>query len=257
MLFSVVTVCLNAQDTIGRCIDSVAGQITREGEPFVDFEHVVVDGASADGTLEIIRAHTGAGHSPRLLSQRDAGIYHAMNKGIGLASGEYVVFVNADDWLEVEALSIVAGILESRSGAALTAPDVVGGSVQIHGRDGSTRLLPPDPGQNERRYPLKMSSGHQATFMRAALLRDLDGFRTQFKLAADYDLFLRAIASGATWAFTDETLAHFSLGGASFALVATARDYRLARAANGFPFVYVWLQYLRNVVGSALARMRS
>lgn len=86
-LISVVTITYNAADTIGVTMASVAAQSCR------DYEHVVIDGASRDATLEIARGYAGV----RILSEPDRGLYDAMNKGLRMARGKYVLFLNSGD----------------------------------------------------------------------------------------------------------------------------------------------------------------
>ena len=90
MLVSVITVCRNAKSVIGDCIRSVAGQSD------VEIEHILVDGASSDGTLDRIRALERPGL--RWVSEEDAGLYFALNKGLSLVRGEVVGVLHADDF---------------------------------------------------------------------------------------------------------------------------------------------------------------
>lgn len=91
MRISIVTVAYNSAATIADTLKSVAAQT------HPDVEHIVIDGASSDGTLDVVRVH--GSHVSKLVSERDEGIYDAMNKGLGLATGEFVGFLNADDML--------------------------------------------------------------------------------------------------------------------------------------------------------------
>src|SRR3954447_11488384 len=88
--FSVITVCKNASESITATIDSLSSQSYR------DFEYLIIDGASTDGTLETVRQNTG-GFITHIVSEPDAGIYDAMNKGIKLAQGDWIYFLNAKD----------------------------------------------------------------------------------------------------------------------------------------------------------------
>ena len=88
MKLSVITVCYNAAAFIDDCLRSVAEQT------WPNIEHIIVDGLSSDATLEIVRRYP---HVTRLVSERDKGIYDAMNKGLDLVTGDYVLFLNADD----------------------------------------------------------------------------------------------------------------------------------------------------------------
>ena len=87
---SVITVCFNSAKTIADTLDAVAMQT------HTDIDHLVIDGASKDGTLEIVRSH--ATHQTRLISEPDKGIYDAMNKGLEQATGEVIGFLNSDDF---------------------------------------------------------------------------------------------------------------------------------------------------------------
>lgn len=93
MLFSVVTVALNSESTIGDTLTSVRSQ------QFEDYEHIIIDGASKDGTLDVVRSNQ---HSRlRWNSEPDGGLYDAMNKGLHMAQGDYVLFLNSDDFFLV------------------------------------------------------------------------------------------------------------------------------------------------------------
>lgn len=254
LLFTVVTVCRNAADTIGRCVDSVVSQSDSNGNAIEDYEYLVVDGASSDKTVETVRSRASAiGDRLTVISEPDEGIYHAMNKAVAMARGRYIVFVNADDWLESGALDAVRSAIE-RAVEAGSNPDAVGGVLRVHELNGATRSLHPEPAQLARRYPMRMPAGHQATFVRRDFLRRVDGFDRRFRIGADYDLSLRMKVAGAKWLFIDCIVSNFTLGGASYDAVKTAREYRLVRRANGFPAVLVWTQYLRNVVSSIVAQ---
>jgi glycosyltransferase involved in cell wall biosynthesis len=88
---SVVTVCFNAEKTIGQTLESVASQT------YPNVEHVIVDGGSTDHTLDVVKKFERPGLV--WISGPDRGMYDAMNKGIGLASGQIIGILNADDWL--------------------------------------------------------------------------------------------------------------------------------------------------------------
>ena len=95
-LVTVVTVCFNAARTLAQCVDSVLTQT------YPNVEYVVVDGSSDDGTVELLERY--AEHIDYFVSEPDSGLYNAMNKGLALASGEYILFPNADDWYVADAI---------------------------------------------------------------------------------------------------------------------------------------------------------
>ena len=102
-LASIVTITFNSQKTLNRTIDSVLGQT------YPDIEYIVIDGGSTDGTLDILRARDN--DIDFWLSEPDAGISDAFNKGISLAHGAYVALVNSDDWLEPTHISTAVDVL--------------------------------------------------------------------------------------------------------------------------------------------------
>ena len=96
MKVSIVTVCFNSQSTIFDCLNSVINQ------DFENLEHIIIDGGSSDGTASIVKAH--AAKVTHFVSEPDDGIYHAMNKGAGLATGDIICFLNSDDYYTDECL---------------------------------------------------------------------------------------------------------------------------------------------------------
>jgi len=286
---TIVTVCRNAAGVLGRALSSVESQMGSDGSPFLDYEHLIIDGASTDGTVAIARAYAARqnkrGVTVTVISEPDEGIYDAMNKGLALARGEYIAFLNADDRYDVGALGLVEKLARS------TAADCIGGACEIvepgtggsGGRDGCgtfegssesdrfdvahpamrvVRRRPVMPEMLDKKYPQEMPAAHQSLFVRTKLMRELRGFRPQFCVAADYDLCLGLLGRCGSegerkphWAFTDEVLSYFTLGGESYHPTRTARDYRDVRLANGWPYLMTQLLYLRNACASRAARL--
>ncbi len=102
-LFSIITVCYNSSKTITRTIESVLNQ------SFGDYEYLIIDGGSTDGTLDIIQTYKAKfGDRLRVVSEKDKGIYDAMNKGIFMAKGKLIGLINSDDYYESDALQHVS-----------------------------------------------------------------------------------------------------------------------------------------------------
>jgi len=227
---------------------------------FCDYEHIIIDGASNDMTVELANKYAAAqseqGISVKVISESDEGIYDAMNKGLALANGVYAGFLNADDRYAPHTFAHVAELAHN------TEADCIGGACEIVRDKTPMRVHEPLPDMLEAAFPQEMPVNHQSLFVRTETLRDIGGFRTQFPIAADYDLCLRLIKEshgedkGAlNWALTDTIFSYFALGGASYHPVRTARDYRAVRLANGWPWLLAQSLYVRNLVASSTKRL--
>jgi glycosyltransferase involved in cell wall biosynthesis len=206
MRISVVTVCFNARATIGQTIASVASQ------DWSDFEHLVIDGASTDGTAQLVRqmAHPRL----RLISEPDQGLYDAMNKGLREATGTYVGFLNADDFFATPAALRSIGEAAERTGAECILGDTA--FVDQQGRR-KGRLY---SASRFKEWWLRIGAmpPHPSFYARTGTLRDAGGFDTRYKIAADFDLIARLILGRkASWTRTGRVISCFRLGGVSTA----------------------------------------
>ena len=178
-LISVITACLDSARHIGQTIDSVAGQ--RD----IECEHVVVDGGSSDATLAIVR--DGLRPGGRWISEPDRGIADAMNKGIALSSGEWLLFLQSDDYLSGP------GVLADASAQLATNVDVCGFPVMF----GSASLTTMHPRGANAWLNFKTGLNHQGTLIRRSLFERIGLYDTSFRIAMDYEFFLRAYRAGA------------------------------------------------------------
>jgi glycosyltransferase involved in cell wall biosynthesis len=198
-LISIVTPTLNQAGTIEETIQSVAAQ------DYPRFEHIVVDGGSTDGTLGILEKYQGL----RWISEPDRGQSDAINKGIGLSSGEVVAYLNSDDLLRPGALEAVAEAF-----AANTQNGVVVGDCDLI--DGDSRVEGLFQARLRRRQDLlrywEWGTGfclpQPAVFVRRELLDRAGGFREHLHLAMDYDMWLR-LAAYTDFTVVSKTLAAF------------------------------------------------
>ncbi len=244
-LFTIVTVVRNAEDCIAAAIESVAAQSC------TDYEYLIIDGASSDRTLSLAQAYQNrfAPGQYRIFSEPDAGIYDAMNKGLIRARGDYIAFLGADDVLEPSALARVVEAL-----AASDACDVLVGAYNVIDIDGHVAKRLPQPELIRQRFPRSLPAVHQAFFMRTSLLREVGGFDTTYRIAADYELFLRLLPLHLDWCFTRDVLVSFRLGGTSYVIKETAREYRAAKRRQGESAVGANLVYARNLAAALLVR---
>lgn len=205
MKFSVVTVCYNAAATIGDTLDSVARQT------FTDYEHVIIDGASADDSLNEIDAHS---HDRiKVFSEPDRGPYDAMNKGLRLAVGDYVIFLNADDFFSrSDALALVAERI------AVTGAACIFADTELVKPDGVTPTARLYSAARFQRWWLRagIMPPHPSMFVRRDLLLKLGGFDTSYRIGADFDLIARAILrERASWSSLPVAITRFRVGGLS------------------------------------------
>ncbi len=185
MKISIVTVAFNAARTIADTLQSVAAQTHR------DVEHIVVDGTSSDGTLEIVARH--GSHIARLVSEPDKGIYDAMNKGLGLATGEIIGFLNADDvYADDGVLERVAGIMAGNDLDALFA------DAEFMNPTGRAR--PIRRYRSDRFCPERIAWGwmpaHPTLFLRRGVYERFGNFRIDYRIAGDFELVARIFHRG-------------------------------------------------------------
>lgn len=205
MKISVVTVCRNSGATIGDTLRSVASQ----SHP--DIEHLVIDGVSTDSTLDVVREH-GA-HVAQLVSECDRGIYDAMNKGLRLATGDVVGFLNADDILADK--DVLARIAQGMADASVDA--VYGDLVFVAPQDTQRVLRYWRPGPYHGGL---CTSGwmvpHPTFYVRRKVLAENQGFSPEYRLAADFELMLRLFeVAKIRSAYLPTTLVRMRMGGAT------------------------------------------
>jgi len=201
MKFSIVTVCFNSEKTIAQTIESILAQSCQE------WEHIIIDGASRDGTQDIVRKYEPQ-YKGRLkfISEPDKGIYDAMNKGVKMASGEIVGILNSDDWYEPNALDEIA-LAAARSPGC----DIYYGTVRLIAGDDQERSL-------ERWSHLRLFNRtlfHPACFVSSATYRKFGLFDMQYRITADYDFLLRVRIGGGSFVPVDAILSNFRITGTS------------------------------------------
>lgn len=180
MLFTIVTVTYNAARELETTMNSVASQ------DFGDYEHLIVDGASTDGTLETARRLSGP--STSITSEPDRGIYDAMNKGLRSAKGKYVLFLNAGDRFSGP------GVLSDYARAAAGNPKIIYGDTVIV--DNDNRILGPRHLSAPRRLTYRsFRAGMLVCHQAFAARRDIAPlYDTSYRFSADYDWTLRCLA---------------------------------------------------------------
>jgi glycosyltransferase involved in cell wall biosynthesis len=197
---TVVTVCLNAAQTIKSTIDSVLAQKN------AGVEYVVVDGGSCDGTLEIIASY--GDQIDTLISEPDRGIADAFNKGIACAQGSVIGLLNADDVLLPGALSRVLAWFDAHPER-----EVLHGDVLLY--DGEKFIKRMKPAKRWW-YPWRLVLfNHPATFVKRELYERMGGFDPAYTLAMDVEIFARWSKLGANIHYAPHPLVRMRTGGVS------------------------------------------
>ena len=205
MKLSIITASFNAVSTIEGTIQSVASQT------YENVEHIVVDGVSTDGTLDVIGRHRDK--LAKVVSEPDCGIYDAMNKGIALSTGDVIGFLNADDvYSDHDVLSKVAKTI------ALESLDALFGDAEF--------FTATNPGHTVRRFrsasfaPERIAWGwmpaHPTLFLRSTVFQRFGLFRIDYRIAGDFELVAR-IFHGNTlkYRYLPDVLVRMRTGGVS------------------------------------------
>jgi glycosyltransferase involved in cell wall biosynthesis len=241
MKFSVITVCWNAAGTIGDTLASVAAQLGPE------VEHIIIDGGSTDGTLEIVERHKRVG--AKVFSAPDNGIYDAMNKGLDFATGDVIGFLNADDfYCRTDALAAIEGALQE-------APDChgVAAAIAIVNPEAPERVLRHYPSRGFQRWMIRFGHmvSHPGLYVRSSAVRTVGAFDTRFRISGDFDWLSRFLFRHSLRLQTiDMTVVGMREGGASTSGFASKRllnrEITVSLRANHIPShpMLVWSKYV-------------
>ncbi len=219
-LLSIITVTKNCAPTIERTLKSI------EEIKAPDIQYIVIDGKSVDGTLATIERYK---HLVDLLvSEEDTGIYNAMNKGAEMALGKYVLFLNGDDYLLVDGLNKAKIVLDK------DAPEILCCQSEVFAENGTKDSI---IGPSRWRLLFLNSIPHLSTFVSAELQKKYK-FREKFRIAADYDLFLRMFVSGQRFTLSKLVTSVHYRGGFSNNLPRVVAEIGQIRKDNLGSFLY-------------------
>lgn len=204
---SVITVCLNSVDTIEDSLMSVAHQ------DWLNREHIVIDGCSGDGTINVVQKHIN--NIAFFVSEKDAGIYDAMNKGLELATGDIICFLNADDKYSTNfVLSRVARQMQENKLDAILA------DVAFFHPENPMRMI--RRYRSDRFTPKRLAWGwmpaHPALFLNKSVVQRVGRFKTSYRIAGDFDYIARAFyGHDLRYQHIPEVVVHMQTGGVSTA----------------------------------------
>ncbi len=197
---SVITVVYNNVKHIERTLISVVNQT------YQHIEYIVIDGVSTDGTLDVIKKYKN--NISHFVSEKDQGIYDAMNKGLAAATGDYVIFMNSGD--EFYDVKTVADVFATLDGA-----DIYYGETEMINEAGESlgQRRHKAPAQfTWRSFKFGMSVSHQAIYIRRSLV---DNYDSRYQLSADIDWIIKAAKKAKTIVNVNRYVARYLVGGMS------------------------------------------
>jgi glycosyltransferase involved in cell wall biosynthesis len=209
-ILTIITVTKNCSSTISKTLESIS-EIKSN-----DIEYIVVDGISKDGTLEKLKEYSPV--IDLLISESDDGIYDAMNKGVSLASGEYILFLNGDDCIFCEDFELIIKSLKQRTA------DIYCSQTLAFDANGQSNVLV----ANKWLLPFYNSIPHPSSFVSRTLLT-LYPFRKDLRIAADYDLFLKLFIMRREFKAINIISSMHTRGGASGNVGLSLSEIRLIR----------------------------
>lgn len=233
---SIITICYNAASTITRTLRSVSAQT------YPNIQYLIIDGASKDNTLELVRE---LAPEAEIYSERDKGIYDAMNKGLDRATGDYVWYVNAGDAL-VSPTTVEDLIQATCTGDSL--PDVLYGDTRLidaEGHDLGLRRLRPTHQLDWRSFRSGMLVCHQAFVAKRSISPHYD---LSYRFSADVDWCIRVLKEAKTTAFYPEPIALYLNEGTTTANHRASLIERFHVMRHHYGLVTTVLQHLRFLV---------
>lgn len=231
---SIVTICYNAATTIVPTLQSITGQ------SYPHIEYLIIDGASKDNTLSLVQQYAP---QAKVYSERDRGLYDAMNKGICRATGDYIWFINAGDSLRTqETVAEVVKTIESTSSFAHL--DIIYGDTMIinaERKDVGLRRLRPPKKLTKRDFLKGMLVCHQAFIVSKRIILPYD---LKYRLSSDYDWCLRMLTRSHKNVQIDSVLVNYLEGGLSHKYHLQSLRERFAIMCNHFGFIRTLIAHI-------------
>lgn len=212
----------------------------------------MIDGGSTDGTVDVLNRRDE--DIDQWISEPDRGISDAFNKGIARSTGEYLAFVNSDDWLDPDHLSIAIEELHR------TSADFVFGDLVLHSFDGKrVHLFAGDADYTSSIVHYMPFINHPTVVCRKSAFDMIGGFDILLRTAMDYDWFLRLHTAGGKGYYTSRLVAHMTLEGESDRnFVSALREVRRVSIRNGYPAWKAWVRFAyRLFKGKARRRLKT
>lgn len=227
---SIITPTFNSEKSVRRTIESVQNQ------KYTNYEHIIVDGLSNDSTVKIVKEYMKDDPHIRLISEKDHGIYDAMNKGIRLASGDLIGIINSDDYYEKDAFIKILKAYDERNKY-----QVIYGELR--------KIL------NDEEYMIycynykfinRNMITHPTCFVTKETYNKFGMFDESYRLAADYDFMIRLVLSGKVkFIQINDIIANYTMGGASGTQKSDLEALNIRKKygfISNFQFVLRWIK---------------
>lgn len=236
MLISIITVVYNGVKTLEQTIQSVLNQT------FKNFEYIIIDGGSTDGTIEVIKKYEK--HISFWISEPDKGLYDAMNKGIGFANGEIIGMINSDDWYEPNAIEIIIESYKFHPEKRI-----------FHGdrfdvlENGTKRIRKFNPSRFKFLY-YGMTYNHPSMFVHKEIYRDCC-YNTSLKALSDYEFVLTQFLKNENiFSYIPKSYVNYRLDGISgtMKLNNSLKEGFCARRNSGLSFMSTMLSVLIRIL---------
>ena len=236
---SVITVCLNSENSIGRTIQSLLSQT------YTDIEYIVIDGDSKDKTKDIVESYKQ--DIDVFISEKDNGLYDALNKGIELSNGDIIGILHSDDIFEHEdVLSKIANIMSNDEIDMCFSDTLIVDSENRVTRFYSSKYF--------NRYLLRVGwmPSHPATFIKRSVFERFGNYSLHYSIASDFDFFLRVFKNNdINWKYLDDVTVRMTTGGSSnqglkskFLIL---REIKQSLKDNGYVSIYI-MQVFRYLI---------
>lgn len=209
MKISIITVCFNSEKTIKDTIESVLAQDYKE------FEYLIIDGKSKDSTVEIAKSFNDS--RINVVSEKDNGLYDAMNKGINLATGDIIGIINSDDILyDSRVFSEVIDNFDSET-------DIVYANVLYMNKDFTKTIRNYISGNKTNDY---WCPAHPSMYVRKEIYEKLGTYNTNYSICSDYDFMVRCNINNIEYKYVDKYFVKMRYGGVSNGLTNYIRNFK-------------------------------
>ena len=221
---TIITICYNIKDEIERTCESIVNQTWQ------DFEWIVVDGGSTDGTVAVLKKY--ADRIDVLISEKDSGIYNAMNKGIKLAHSEWLNFMNGGDCFAAN--DVLEKVFKNKEYDA----DILYGDVKVYRTDG-TSFIKTHPSEISKNFLRINTICHQSSFIKYSIFKKFGLYNEKLKIVSDWEIFVRAFTQHKKFKYIDLLISNFYLGGISGRIESCQTERKMV--------IYKFLQYIKNI----------